>query len=100
MRGTKAQRLLLRQDVAKELQAQTRIGVPIQCAMRNLDITCSRPTVVKLLDALNLADTNEKAASSIFPVWLDKEGTVLQSQPEGWAYVGRFPLGEWQCSNT
>ena len=33
--------------------------------------------------------------------WLKPDGPALQLQPEGWIYVGRFPLGEWQCySNT
>lgn len=101
MRGTSAKRFLLRPDVAAELKQQLEQGVPVQRAMRNFSLECSRPTIVKLMDAMLLVDTDDKVKASLNPDWLDNEGDALQMQPEGWIYVGRFPLGEWQCcSNT
>ena len=101
MRGTKAKRFLLRPDVASDIQAEVAIGVPVQRAMQNYGLDCSRPTLVKLLDARQLAETNDVAKASLHPAWLEPDGSALQLQPEGWIYVGRFPLGEWQWySNT
>lgn len=101
MRGTSAKRFLLRPDIALGLKQQLEQGVPVQRAMRNFGLECSRPTIVKLMDAMLLMDSNDKAKESLNPSWLEPDGMPLQSQPEGWIYVGRFPLGEWQCfSNT
>ena len=50
MRGTAAKRMLLRPDVATVLQSDVKRGVPIQRAMKNLGLECSRPTIAKLLD--------------------------------------------------
>ena len=97
MRGTKAKRFLLRPDVASAIHAEVALGVPVQRTMQNYGLTCSRPTLVKLLDAKLLAETNDVAKASLYPAWLDSDGEALQMQPEGWFYVGRFPLGEWQC---
>lgn len=101
MRGTSAKRYLLRQDVAANVFAEIALGVPVQRVMKNHSLDCSRPTVIKLVDAATLAETNETAKLSINPAWLDPDGPTLQAQPDGWIYKGRFPLGEWVCcSNT
>ena len=99
MRGTSAKRFLLRKDVADKLQQQIAQGVPVQRAMKNFGLECSRPTIVKLMDAMLLRG-NEKVEASLNPSWLEPDGDALQMQPDGWIYVGRFPLGEWKCSNT
>lgn len=102
MRGTAAKRMLLRPDVATVLQSDVKRGVPIQRAMKNLGLECSRPTIAKLLDTMELAEI-EAVTASLNPKWLDAEGEPIQSQPDGWRYIGRFPLGKWEqdsCSDS
>lgn len=103
MRGTTAKRYLLREDVAKELYNKVKMGVPIATFLRQQDLQCSRPTLVKLLDAVTLATSNAAALDSVFPNWLEPDGPKLQQQPDNWRYVGRFPLGHWEqveCNDT
>lgn len=102
MRGTAAKRMLLRPDVAIALKADVERGVPIQRAMKNLSLECSRPTIAKLLDTMELSEI-EAVTASLNPEWLDADGEPIQTQPDGWRYIGRFPLGKWEqdsCSDS
>jgi len=68
MRGTTAKRYLLREDVAKELYNKVKMGVPIATFLRQQDLQCSRPTLVKLLDAVTLATSNAAAPIKSTPL--------------------------------
>lgn len=87
-------RKLIRQDVLKQLTKLTRLGVPVARAMRELSIDneLTRPTVVRLLKA-----HRENYHSSVFPKWLDPNGTIVQEQPDNYTYFGFFPYGSWEC---
>jgi hypothetical protein len=103
MRGTTAKRYLLREDIAKEIFFEVGIGVPIATVLKKYELNCSRPTLVKLVDAMALAESNLAALKSTSPDWLEPDGPKLQQQPDDWRYVGRFPLGHWEqveCNDT
>lgn len=105
MRGTAAKRMLLRPDIAKSLQEDAARGVPVQRAMKNVGLECSRPTIVKLLQAVDMYTATKAQAiyDSLHPAWLKNDGDPIQTQPDGWRYTGRFPLGEWvldTCSDS
>lgn len=98
MRGTAAKRLLLRRDIAKTIVSENSLGVPINTLLKKNNLQCSRPTLVKLLDAELTSDPTVQA--SLAPEWLNPNGPLLQTQPDNWYYVGRFPRGYWACKDT
>ncbi len=100
MRGTAAKRMLLRRDVVATIISESKIGVPLNTLLKKYALDCSRPTLVKLVDSEAHAEANPEVAASLNPSWLDPNGPALQVQPEGWNYIGRFPLGYWTCKNT
>ena len=99
MRGTAAKRMLLRTDIATQVAAEHALGVPVNTLLKRLELDCSRPTLVKLIDTLSLANNNSVVHSSLHPAWLDPDGPKLQVQPDNWNYIGRFPLGYWVCKD-
>lgn len=100
MRGTAAKRMLLREDIATQVATEHALGVPVNTLLKRLALECSRPTLVKLIDAQSLANDNSAVHSSLHPAWLDPDGPKLQVQPDNWNYIGRFPLGYWVCKDT
>jgi hypothetical protein len=92
-------RKLLTSLVLAQLAYKTQVGVPLSTAMRQLDIIdhITRPVVVKLLRIYR----NDMYNSSLFPPWLDPEGSAVQTQPDTYTYKGYFPLGVWvQCKQS
>jgi len=100
MRGTSAKRLLLRRDMAATIIFEQEVGVPLNTILKKYSLECSRPTLVKLVDAEALSSSNKKVKDSLQPEWLDPKGPALQAQPDNWSYIGRFPLGYWSCKDT
>lgn len=84
-------------------------GAPLSRIIRDLDLDISRTALNKLDEwymyakyDLNLlreteeeAELYERVMQSLFPAWLDENGTDVQSSPEDWTYVGYFPRGQW-----
>ena len=100
MRGTAAKRMLLRTDIAKQVATEPALGVTVNTLLKRLELDCSRPTLVKLIDTLSLANNSSAVHASLHPAWLDPDGPKLQVQPDNWNYFGRFPLGYWVCKDT
>lgn len=105
MKQTKAKRKLLAKDVLDALANKIELGVPLSRAIRDLKLDISNPTAKKLLncysilnsfDRLEFEESETVVNNSMFPAWLDKSSTNVQENPDGWIYVGYFPLGEWQ----
>lgn len=95
----------IRADVLQQMQNEVEMGVPVARSMsKHLpDGSITRPTVVQLLKALAILDSDSNVttldlvASSLFPPWLDECGPAVQEQPACYDYKGTFPRGKWQC---
>ena len=90
-------RKLLTPSALQQLEYLDNLGVPLATAMRRLNITISRPTAKQLLASYKQKTWDQ----SLFPPWLDPDGTNVQEQPDNYKYTGYFPFGCWeQCENS
>ena len=88
-------RKLIVEHVLTDLYHKTEQGIPLKRAMRQLNVSLTQPTVVKLLN--HYAISSDITQASIFPEWLNPNGPPVQTQPTNWVYEGYFPLGVWVC---
>jgi len=99
------QRKLIRPDVLHAIRKKIAMQVPVAkaIAQHNIENDITRPTVVMLVDTLDSAEreqdlkTQELIYDSIMPPWLMLAGEAVQEQPYEYKYVGKFPLGRWEC---
>lgn len=83
------------------ITAKQQLGVSMSRITRDLAIAneISRPSLIKLVKHYNtMMEQGPEAATihaSLFPDWLNHNGSAIQEQPEDWRYEGYFPLGEW-----
>ena len=85
-------RKLITQPTMQAITAELSVGVPLARAMRNSNITMSRPAVAKLVKHYTARPTVETVRDSLFPDWLV---TDEQEQPDKMYYTGYFPQGAW-----
>ena len=82
-------RKLIPRQLFKRLYKLHSLGVPVAKLSRNINI--SHPHLTKLI-----ANYTPELEASYFPDWLDDTRPDAQEMPDGWRYIGRFPLGEWE----
>ena len=85
-------RKLITQSTMQAIAEDISIGVPLARAMRNSDITMSRPAVAKLVKYYSTLPASPGVHASLFPDWLV---TDEQEQPDKMYYAGHFPQGAW-----
>lgn len=97
-------RKLLSSKALSTLEVKVSAGIPLAVAMRQMELTMSRPAVAKLLKWLAEADCqldddyHLMLRLALFPEWLDNDSMEPQEQPETWVFEGHFPTkGQWQC---
>ncbi len=99
-------RKLMIPSAYSDLSYKLTLGVPLSRVLRQSELDISRPLVSRLLNHFENSldysdpDTAVRIHNSLFPSWLIKDGPVIQEQPDGWTYVGYFPLGEWVNGNN
>lgn len=78
------------------------LGVPVAKLLREqelgINLTSLRALLAwydKLKHAETPPETKDIIAKSLFPPWL-AEANEVQGNPDGWYYLGFFPLGEWK----
>lgn len=96
----------IRADILRIMYEEVQMGVPVARSMAKHipEGEMTRPTVAHLIkayeaveDPMNDLATQDRIASSIFPVWLDPMQGVVQEQPYNYDYEGRFPRGRYVC---
>tara|TARA_R110001632_G_scaffold232910_2_gene375141 strand:- start:196 stop:501 length:306 start_codon:yes stop_codon:yes gene_type:complete len=95
-------RKLLASRALVTLEVKVAAGIPLAAAMRQMNISMSRPAVAKLLAWLARADdpTDDlyhlNMRLNLFPEWLDATSAEPQEQPDTWIFEGHFPTrGQW-----
>ena len=105
-RKSKAKRKLLSPGVLSHIQRKAEEGVPISRIMRDLRLDATRTCVTRLLINYSLCyagvdpDTRKTIWDSLFPAWIDDRLLGIQTNPEGWSYIGYFPHGKWVKDNN
>lgn len=99
---TAAKRKLVPKKVLASCFQLQQLGVPVTKIIRDKNLNITRALLVKLLAHYSIVDayygqTNVIAIrNSLFPPWMDHDSQLVQSNPDGWSYVGYFPRGYWQ----
>lgn len=99
--------LLMQEELLSILWQKQQVGVPVSTLIQQEQIDITPPTLTKLLTYMSALedqalqkeenhDTYNMIYNSLFPQWLiDHEHVPIMRQPNGWKYVGQFPLGIW-----
>lgn len=97
-----AKRKLIPEELMIQVFDLVELGVPLAKVLKDKKLNACRPVISKLLDSYRLATESDctitaksKAIASMFPKWLDNKELIVQEQPDGWKYAGRFPMGMW-----
>lgn len=102
LRRTKAKRKLINRKVLSQIYGRDILGVPLAKIVKQLDLDITPKAMSTLLywykETIEAhPETAKVILDSLFPIWLDEESNLVQENPEGWVYIGRFPLGYWDC---
>ena len=99
--------LLMQEVLLSDLWAKQQVGVPVSTLIQQELLDITPPTLTKLLSYMSILEQEEMKEnefvyqmvySSLFPDWLTaNEEIQIMKQPNGWKYVGKFPLGHWKC---
>ncbi|MAF24370.1 hypothetical protein CL634_02110 [bacterium] len=104
-RRTSAKRKLLPKKVLAECYELQTLGVPLTKVIRDKELNITRSLLAKLLKYYKIIDDygpgNAVIAvrKSLFPDWLVETKEQVQTNPDGWYYVGYFPKGQWHYDN-
>ena len=95
-------RKLLSRDILQVIWLRYSVGVPIRKLHKDFNINMAIPTFTRLIEWYEETTDQEQSVAitdtiehSLFPAWLNEECRSVQSQPQDWKYIGKFPLGQW-----
>jgi hypothetical protein len=89
-------RKLITEDTLSLLTEAIELGVPLSRAIRDQELSMSRPAVQKLVTQYStwlFGAQDQGIYDSLFPEWLVHDEQV---QPDNVRYLGYFPLGRWE----
>lgn len=83
--------VLVKEELLFKLADLHSLGVPISVLHSDIKEHISMPTLTKLI---NLYLDGER--NIIFPKWLEEQEKVIAKQDSSkWAFIGKFPDGDW-----